>query len=134
MSGFLDTNVVVRYLIRDDPLLTERAERIIDGESELYVTGVVLHEVAHVLRSVYSLPRAVIVDRLVDLLQKRNILMPDLNKDQAKLGLLLCRPSGRVSFGDALIWAAVQSSSVRVVYSFDQRFPADGMEVRQDLP
>ena len=42
----------------------------------------------------------------------------------------VCRPSGRVSFADALIWAAAHMTPGKVVYSLDERFPADGVEVR----
>ena len=134
MTGFLDTSIVIRYLMRDDPARTEQAIRIVDGDPDLYVTGVVLHEVAHVLRSVYQVPRTAIVDTLLGLLQKQNIATVALEKDKVKQGLLLCRPSGRVSFGDALLWAALQSAGTRVLYSFDQRFPGDDIERREDLP
>jgi predicted nucleic acid-binding protein len=35
-----------------------------------------------------------------------------------------------VSFADAMVWAAAQSSGVGVVYTLDERFPADGLELR----
>ena len=131
MSAFLDTNILVRYLIGDSPELTRAAMRIIDNGDNLRVTGVALVETAYVLTSVYRLPRAVIVDSLIALLRKRNIRMAGLATDAVIEGLLLCRPSGRVSFADALIWAAARASDTPIVYSFDQRFPANGVEVRQ---
>lgn len=45
----------------------------------------------------------------------------------------MCRPSGRVSFGDAMVWAAARSAGVEVVYTFDRRFPSVGIEVRREL-
>ena len=131
MSAFLDTNILVRYLIGDSPELTRAAMRIIDNGDNLRVTGVALVETAYVLTSVYRLPRAVIVDSLIALLRKRNIRMAGLATDAVIEGLLLCRPSGRVSFADALIWAAARVADTPIVYSFDRRFPANGVEVRQ---
>jgi len=43
--------------------------------------------------------------------------------------LLLCRPSRRVSFGDASIWAAALASGVRWVYTLDARFPEEEIAV-----
>jgi predicted nucleic acid-binding protein len=43
--------------------------------------------------------------------------------------LLLCRPSRRVSFGDALIWAAALASGVKRVYALDARFPEEELAV-----
>lgn len=134
MSGFLDTSVIVRYLVRDDPARTEQSIRIVERETELYVSGVVLHEVAHVLRSVYNLPRTAIVDALLVLLERQNILTASLDKDRVKQGLLLCRPSGRVSFADALLWAEARSHGPDAVYTFDRRFPSDGLALRHDVP
>ena len=39
---------------------------------------------------------------------------------------MLCRPSGRVSFADALVWAAARSQTDASVYSLDERFPDEG--------
>ncbi len=130
MSGLLDTSIVVRYLTGDSPELAERAARVIDVETDLVVTDVVLAETAYVLTSVYKVAREVVVDHLVAFVQKRNIRALGLEKDVVLLALLLCRPSGRVSFADAMVWAAAHSSGLRVVYSLDARFPADGVEVR----
>lgn len=130
MSGFLDTSVVVRYLTGDPPELAGLAAVIIDGENGLQITGVVIAETAYVLTSVYRVPRAVVLDHLMSFIQKENILTFGLDKSLVLQALLLCRPSGRTSFADALVWAAAQSAGVRVVYSLDERFPSDGLEVR----
>jgi len=130
-SGFLDTNVVVRYLMDDPPEMAEQAARIVEGETDLWLTDVVLAETAYVLRDVYHVSREAIVDRLIDFIRRRNVTLCGLDKDMVIQGLLLCRPSGRVSFADALIWAAARSAGPRVVYSFDARFPSAGVEVRR---
>lgn len=44
--------------------------------------------------------------------------------------LLLCSPSGRVSFSDALVWAMARGVGTgSVVYTLDRRFPRLGIEV-----
>jgi len=132
LSGFLDTSIVVRYLTGDSPELAEKAAGIIDEEDRLWITDVVLTETAYVLMSVYGVPRSVVVDHLIALLQKENISTFALDKGLVLHALLLCKPSGRVSFADALIWAAARSSDDKVVYSLDDRFPSEGLEMRRD--
>ena len=70
------------------------------------------------------------MDHLILFVQKSNIQPFALEKDLLLQALLLYRPSGRVSFADALIWAAAQSTEAKVVYSLDDRFPRNGVEVR----
>ena len=131
MSGLLDTNIIVRYLTGDPPDLYPAAQGIIDGDQGIQVNGVVLAEVGYVLTSLYRLSRAAVVDQLVDFLGKRNIDTLDLDKAIVQQALLLCRPSGRVSFADALTWAAALRTDHKVVYTLDERFPSDGIEVRR---
>ncbi len=132
MTGFLDTSIVVRYLTGDPPELAEKAADIVDGVEPLQITDVVLAETAYVLTSVYGISRSVVVDHLIAFLQKENISPFALDKGLVLQALLLCRASGRVSFADAMVWAAARSSQDKVVYSLDQRFPEDGLEVRRE--
>ena len=131
MTGFLDTSILVRYLTGDPPDMAEQAAQILDIQLDLRITGVVLAETAYVLTSVYQVPRDVVVDHLLALLQKENVSPYALDKGLALRALLLCRPSGRVSFADAMVWAAARTAGAEVVYSLDERFPSDGLEVRR---
>ncbi|MDW7711718.1 MAG: PIN domain-containing protein [Deferrisomatales bacterium] len=130
MSGLVDTSVIVRYLTGDPPHLADRAAALLDREEDLEVTDVALVEAAHVLTSVYGVPREVAVDSLTELLQKENIRPRGLDRATVLEGLLLCRPSGRVSFADALIWAAARSAGIGRIYTFDGRFPGAGVSLR----
>jgi predicted nucleic acid-binding protein len=85
-------------------------------------------EAAFVLEKAYELPRASVVDTLVEFLQKKNLHLLDLPKEEAILALLLSKPSKRVSYADALLWALARSYAAARLYTFD-RFPADGLEV-----
>jgi predicted nucleic acid-binding protein len=131
MSGLLDTSMVVRYLIGDSPHLAEQAARVIDNEENLQITDVVIAETAYVLMSVYRIPRNVVVEHLTDFLRKENISPFGLDKGLVIQGLLLCKPSGRVSFADAMVWAAGSSTESRVVHSLDVRFPDYNLEIRR---
>ena len=134
VSAFVDTSVIVRYLVRDSPDQAELARRIIEEHPRLLVTGVVIAEAALVLTSFYSRPREAVIDALVELIQRKNIGVHEVGKDIAIQALLLCRPSGRVSFADAMLWASARSSGTGgTVYTLDRRFPAIGIVVRTEL-
>lgn len=129
MNYLLDTSVLVRYFTGVPSDLAEVSACVIDGANSLLVTDVVLVETAYVLTSVYRVPREVVVDHLIALLRKANIDTFRLDRDVVLEALLLCRPSGRVSFADALVWVAARSEPDAVVFSLDERFPDEGITV-----
>jgi len=134
VSEFLDTSVIVRYLVQDDPNLAEQARQIIDERPTLIIPAVTITETAFVLTSFYSMPRVAVVDALIALLQRHNISVYQLDTDIVIQALMLCRPSGRVSVADAMLWASArQSGTGSVVYTFDRRFPSFGIGVRNEL-
>jgi predicted nucleic-acid-binding protein len=126
VKALVDTSLLVRYLTGDPPHLAEKAAQVLDGEETLGITEVALVETAYVLESVYGVPRKEVVDAL---LQKENLKAVGGDKDLWMRALLLCRPSKRVSFGDALIWAAALASGVKRVYTLDARFPEEEIVV-----
>jgi predicted nucleic acid-binding protein len=132
VSGLLDTNVAIRYLTGDPPTMAEQATAIIEGAVVLYLTDAMIAETAYVLTRTYGLPRETVVDSLLALVRRRNLTPLNLDKGIVIQALLLCRPPGRVSFADVMIWAAARSSAIGTVYTFDRRFPSDGISVRHE--
>lgn len=128
--AFLDTNMVIRYLTGQPREQADRADSIINGVRALLVSDVVLLEAAYVLRTQYRVSREAMIDQLIDLVQRENILVYAIDKDLALQGLRMCRPSGRVSISDAMIWAAARTAGASAIYTFDQRFPSDNIELR----
>ncbi len=57
LSIFIDTSMVVRYLMDDLPEMAGQAAKVIDGENNLQLTNVVIFETAFVLTSVYRVSR-----------------------------------------------------------------------------
>ena len=129
MQTLVDTSVVVRYLVGDPPQQAERAATILDREPDLGITALVIVETAYVLTSVYRIERATVVDHLIALVQKENIQPVDIAAPLLLEALMLCRPSRRTSFTDALVWAAARQHRVPRVATFDRRFPDDGLEI-----
>ena len=127
----IDTNVVLRYLVPEVPELTARATSLIESDRVLALSIVALAEIGYVLTKVYNVDRSRTVDTLVELLNRENISVLECETDQVVEALLHCRPSGRVSFSDALLWAMVRSTESARFWTFDYRFPTMGIEVRQ---
>jgi predicted nucleic acid-binding protein len=128
---FLDTSVIVRYMIGDVPDQALQAISVIDSPFPVSLSAVVIAEVAHVIRSFYGVPRELVVDGLIELVQRENVLPYGLDRATLVEALRLCRPSGRVSIPDALVWAEARTSGAKAVYSFDRAFPRIGIEVRE---
>ena len=69
----LDTNILARYLLDDEPAQTRAARRLLaDTKAEYWIPVTVVLELAWVLRK-SDAPRAVIMGRLRDLLSLRNV-------------------------------------------------------------
>ncbi|HBH72295.1 MAG TPA: VapC toxin family PIN domain ribonuclease [Synechococcales bacterium UBA10510] len=57
----LDTNVLVRLLVNDDPLQAQQAAALIDASSACFVPITVALELEWVLRGAYKLPRDAVI-------------------------------------------------------------------------
>ena len=130
---FIDSSMLVRYFTDDIPEQAEVAERIIESD-DLLVNSVIVSECGCVLTKLYAYPREDVVDTLVAFLLRENVAMPDLPKELAAEALLRCKGSGRVSFGDALIIAAMKARGVKEIYSFDRRLESAGIQVLREPP
>ena len=130
---FIDTNILVRYLTGLPPDQAATAADIIDSGAELWITVTSLAEVYFIMSRVAGIPRVEVVGALIDFMQKDNVFPYAVDKDFLLRGLEMTLPSGRVSVGDALIWATVRTAGSSAIYSFDQRFPEEGIRVLRSL-
>lgn len=126
MTDLIDTSIVLRYLLQDVPLQAEKARELIDATSPVRLPVVAISESAFVLMRVYGVDRATVVSSLQALISRRNIEVHEIPKSIAIEALELCRPSNRVSFADALLWAAARAAPSATIVTFDRRFPRDG--------
>ena len=130
-EALLDTSFIVRYLTDDPADMAARAARVIDSQRVLGLSTVVLAEVWYVLQARYHVPREAVLVALLNLVSRANIRVLHVSKELVVAALELCRPSGRVSIADALIWAETRQAGIPTVYSFDRRFPAVDLDVRE---
>ena len=72
----IDTNILLRYLLKDDPALSPRALEIIVA-NDCFVTRAALTEVVYTLESYYRSPRADIGRALDALLSLQRVSIED---------------------------------------------------------
>ncbi|MBI3376261.1 MAG: type II toxin-antitoxin system VapC family toxin [Betaproteobacteria bacterium] len=123
----IDTNIVLRYLLKDDPVLSPRALEIIAG-NECFVTRAALTEVVYTLESYYRSPRADIVRALDALLSLQRIAV----EERAVTERAVSWYKGGMDFGDAMI-AASSHGSTRVE-TFDRDFARLARKLRTAPP
>lgn len=116
----LDTNVLVRFLVKDDEEQTERALRVVERAFErdhaVYISEIVLCETVWVLRSAYRFPRFQIVGILGFLLRARQLVFP--SRERLLLTIDAYR-TGRGDFADYLIRSDALDAGCDQVATFD---------------
>jgi predicted nucleic acid-binding protein len=130
-TEFLDANPVLRYLLADHPDHLARSRALIESDRLLRISIVTLAEIAYVLTGVAGISRADAVDAMAELLNRENIETHEVETDIAIRALRLCRSSGQVNFGDAMLWAVARTAERARVWTFDEHFPAGEIEVRR---
>ena len=124
---FLDTNVILRYLTRDDEAKAEACYRLFQrasrGEEELLTCEAIVTEVVYVLssrRSPYKLSRAEIRERLVPILTISGLRLPQKPVYIEALDIYVSLPS--LDFEDALAVAHMNRMGVEEIVSYDRDF------------
>ena len=123
----VDTNVLVRYVTRDDPDQAEIARRTIehaDAHGErLFISTVVLSELVWVFRgSLYGYDREALVEMLETLLEIPLFEIQHRAEVRAALGDYA---AGTADFADHLISHLSRSAGCRDVLTFDARLSED---------
>ena len=118
----LDTNALVRFLVRDDERQAETIYRIFkQAESDkevFFVPLLVVLETVWVLESVYMIPRQEILDSINELL-----LMPilEFEAQSAILNFVSSAQETKMDLSDLLIAHSAKLSGCECVLTFDKR-------------
>ena len=111
----LDTNVLVRLLVNDEPAQAERAAACIDAGAGCFVPITVALELEWVLRGAYQLPREGVITAFEGLLAMRHLHLEQ--EEQVRRALDWHRQG--MDFADAL--HLVRSEGCGALVSFDQK-------------
>lgn len=122
----LDTNVLVRLLVKDDPDQFAKAlavlERATDTEEPCFISDAVLCETAWVLASRYGAGRAEILAAMSELVADGRCAF---DAPEALTETLQAFEDGRADFSDYLIGASARRRGVRTTYTFDRKLEKD---------
>jgi predicted nucleic-acid-binding protein len=130
----IDTNVLLRYLLQDDPKQAGKANKLVLGNAEVLITDVVLTETIWTLKGKrYGLSKEQIVDVIHALFAEPNIKFEDgyavwgalkdfMNAKPIKAGV----KTKQADFPDALIvnkakrCGQLNKTEISTVYTFDK--------------
>lgn len=131
MSGFVDTNILVRHLTGDPPEMARRATDFLRTEVELLLTDLVVAETVYVLESFYKTPRGRVAETVRSLLGFRSIVCVDAPLVRRALEVY---ETDQIDFAEAYLVACAETTGVGRIVSFDQSLDRVGTIERVEPP
>ena len=124
---FLDTNVILRYLTRDDEAKADACYKLFQavqqGVEELFTCESIIAEVVYVLsssRAPYQLSHSEVRDRLLPILSLRGLKLPQKRTYMRALDLYGTTPF--LDFEDAVAVAHMEQRDILEIVSYDKDF------------
>lgn len=119
----LDTNILVRYLTKDDDQQWKKAVEIVEGGEQCFIANVVICELIWVLRGQpYSFSKEEISNTIDMMLQcavfeweNRSVVYQALQRFK----------QGNADFSDYLIGAVAQQSGCTITATFDRKLRSE---------
>ena len=116
----LDTNVLVRYFVRDEPLQTQAADKVIDAltpEEPGWIGQVALVELVWALRFMYRFEQEGIGAIVETLLRSRDVIVEQESAVHQALSLYR---NSRAAFADCLIAILARAAGCGHVVTFNR--------------
>jgi len=120
---FIDTNIFLRYLTRDDPTEYGKCREIfkqaMEGKIELATSAIVIAELTWTLLSYYKIAKADVIEKISIIVGSRNLYIPDRDVI-ADAFLLYSRKN--IDFIDAYNAVFMKYHNIEEIYSYDEDF------------
>jgi len=124
-EAFIDTNIFLRYLTKDDPSKYDKCREIfkkgVEGKIELATSGIVIAELIWTLLSYYKVQKADVIDKISILVSTDNLYIPD--KDIITDALVLYSRKN-IDYIDAYNAVFMRRYGFEEIYSYDEDFDA----------
>lgn len=118
----IDTNVIVRYFIKDNPQQFLLAQKLIKNIEQNKLCGLisllVLHEIVWILENYYDLKRQEFIPRVLQLLAVRNLKIIEVKKEVV-VNVLAKMQMRKIDFTDIYLSEIAKD---RKIFSFDKDF------------
>ena len=122
-NKFVDTNVFLRYLTKDNLSKYERCremfKKALEGEIAISTSGMVIAELIWTLLSYYKLPKAEVIEKVLVIVGTESLFIPD--KDVLADALVLYARK-KIDFIDAYHAVFMKYHGLREIYSYDEDF------------
>jgi predicted nucleic-acid-binding protein len=115
----IDTNILIRAITQDDPVLSPLARSTLENlssENEGVVNTIVLAELAWTLKRGFDYDRLAIIDIIEAMLRSQSYHFPD--RDALNIALSRCRFEN-LHFADAMIGELNVKSGCKTTLTFD---------------
>ncbi|OGD89162.1 hypothetical protein A3J17_01260 [Candidatus Curtissbacteria bacterium RIFCSPLOWO2_02_FULL_40_11] len=121
----LDANIIIRFLVSDDPNKANRVEKLLAGQNNKNIlVDIVVAEIIWVLGSYYQFDKSSIIESLKALIHYKSIVC---NKTLLESALTLWEKYN-ISFIDAYLISVAKLKSLNI-YSYDVKFDkVDGVK------
>lgn len=120
---FLDTNILLRFLTKDDERKAQQALnlllRIERGEVKVITSALVIFETIYTLQSFYRVPRRIIKEQILSIISLRSLHLPDKSLYHRAFDLYITK---NISFADAYNAVYMQAEEITHIYSWDRDF------------
>lgn len=123
MPIFVDTNIFIRFLIRDVEKQAQSTKKLFiqakNGEVSLITSAAVIFEVIWTLSSFYEEPKDEIIGQITSFLDISHLEVE--NKDLIQESLIIWQQKN-IGFIDAYNYIWSQKHGIKSIYSFDKHF------------
>lgn len=117
-KNLIDTNLIIRFLINDDPQKVSRVEKLLKNKKSINILlDAVVAEIIWVLRSYYSLDKTEVAEKI------RALIHVDTIKCNAFLinRALTLWEDNNISYIDAYLAAVSQLGNI-ILFTYDRKF------------
>jgi len=122
-ATFVDTNIFLRYLTKDDPSKYEKCremfKRAMKGDIAITTSGMVIAELVWTLLSYYRVPKAEVIEKVSVIVGTKNLTIPERHIVADAL-VLYARKN--IDFIDAYNAVFMRYHDLREIYSYDEDF------------
>ena len=119
---FLDTNIWIRYLIKDElkqfATVKELLASVEEGKYQPYISSIVLLELSYVLKSVYRFTFGEVLDALESVTTTRGITIIETTDSVLALA---CFKTYKIKFTDCLLASQIRKDIVLVTFDEELR-------------
>jgi len=131
---FVDTNIFLRYLTKDDPLPYERCREVFrkatEGKMTLLTSAMVIAELIWTLLSYYKVPKAEVIEKISIIISTKNLFISD---KEILADALVLYSRKNIDFIDAYNAILMTRHGLDRIYSYDTDFDTVE-EIKRDEP